>query len=61
MNLTRSAKLKVLSSLLTNFAAGLILILPAISDFWVLTGNVLFAIVCMLLAMKMETVLGEEL
>lgn len=59
MNYTLTAVLKVLSSLLANFAAGFLLTIPAIRNLWVLTGNFLFAIVCILLAIKIETILEE--
>jgi len=51
--------LKVISSLLTDFAAGLILTIPAIKDISVLTGNALFAIVCILISIKIEAILQE--
>lgn len=51
---SKSSQLKIYASFLTNIAAGLLLTLPAIRDVWVLTGNIIFAIVCLLIAMRLE-------
>ncbi len=57
MTLPTSAVIKVIASLLTNIAAGLILGLVAIKDAWVLTGNIGAATICLVIAIKLESLL----
>lgn len=53
----QTAHLRVFSSLFTNIAAGLILTLPtSLGDPLVLTGNILFGIVCVVLAIWFERI-----
>lgn len=61
MNFTTTALLKVFSSLSSNFAVAFLVTLPAIRNTQVLTGNIFFAMVCLVLAAKSETVLEEGL
>lgn len=49
--------LKVASAISTNLAAGFVLTIPAINNVFVLTGNIISAIVCIVLALKMERLL----
>lgn len=57
MNFSQTAILKVFSALASNFAVAFLVTLPAIRHPQVLTGNIVFAMVCVLLAVKTETLL----
>lgn len=59
MRYPTKALLKVFSSLSSNFAVAFLVTLPAIRNAQVLTGNIIFAIVCILLAIQAETRLEE--
>ncbi len=56
----RSSQLKVLSGLLINLSAGLILLLPTIRDIFVLIFDLIFAILCLVLAIKIEDILEQN-
>ncbi len=51
--------LKVASSLSINVAAGFLLTIPAISNRMILTGNIVSAILCLVIALKIEKLLQE--
>ncbi len=53
--MTQKGFFKVISGLLTDISARLILTLSTISDLSVLTGNILFAIVLLTLAIWIES------
>lgn len=55
----RSSQLKVLSGLLINLSAGLLLLLPTIRDIFVLIFDAIFAILSLVLAVKVEDMLSE--
>ncbi|OGG12959.1 hypothetical protein A2773_01080 [Candidatus Gottesmanbacteria bacterium RIFCSPHIGHO2_01_FULL_39_10] len=55
-----SSQLKVLSGLLVNLSAGLLLLLPTIRDFLVLIFDLIFAILSLVLAVKIEDILGQN-
>lgn len=50
----KKSQLRVFSSLLVNISAGLLLGTVAIRDIWVLFGNIIFAIICLVLSIKLE-------
>lgn len=53
----RQAWLKAISTLLLNLAAGIILLLFTIRDLKVLTLDLLLAIICIIIAVKIEEIL----
>lgn len=55
----RPFHLKVMSSLLVNVAAGFVILAVTANDSRILTGEILFAIVCMLFAFKFEQALED--
>lgn len=56
----RRTQLKVISGLLINIAAGLLLLAPNIKDIFVLIIDVIFAILCLVLAVKIEDILEQN-
>lgn len=52
--------LKTASAILSNIAAALLFGLFAIRDIWVLIGNIVYAIICVILVIKLEEMLEEK-
>lgn len=50
----KESYLKIISSLSVNFASGIILTLSAINDNWILSTNIIIAIILLVLAVKIE-------
>ena len=55
----RPFHLKIMSSLCVNIAAGFIVLAITTNDLRILTGEILFAIVCIMFAFKFEQALEE--
>lgn len=55
-----ASQLRVLSSVLSNIASGLILIFPTIKSQNLLIENVLFVTICLVLAIRIEEILLEK-
>ena len=50
----KTSYLKIISSLSINIASGILLTLPAVKDISILIANIIFAILLLILAIKIE-------
>lgn len=50
----KKSYLKIISSLSVNCASGIILTLPAVNNNWILSTNIIIAIILLVLAVKVE-------
>ncbi len=53
----KTSYLKIISSLSINCASGIILTLPAIKNNWILSTNIIFAILLLVLAVNIEDII----
>ena len=53
----KTSYLKIISSLSINCASGILLTLPAVKDINILIGNIIFAILLLVLAVNIEDII----
>ena len=53
----KTSYLKIISSLSVNCASGILLTLPAVKDTSILLANIIFAILLLILAIKIEEII----